>query len=81
MSNPAGTMSAYVFQGSWDGIDVVHATVYLRGALAIAVASQDIEVTGDVQLNGPWVRVDHDGGTVIVPFDQVTSIVELPKAG
>ena len=78
MGNPAGTVSAYVFPGSWDGVDSVHATVYLRGSLAIGVAT-DIEVTGMVRLSGPWVRVDHDGGVVIVPFDQVASIVESPE--
>jgi hypothetical protein len=80
MSTPAGTVSAYVFPGNWAGIEAVHATVYLRGALAIAVASQEIQVTGEVQVSGPWVRVEHDVGAVIVPFDQVASIVELPEA-
>lgn len=78
MSNPSGMLSAYVFPGSWDGIDPVPAIVYLRGVLAIAVDAQDLVVTGRVRLSGPWVRVDHDGGTVFVPFDQVASIVELP---
>jgi hypothetical protein len=75
MSNPGGTISAYVFPGSWAGVDAVRATVYLRGSLAIGVMA-DIEVAGMVQLSGPWVRIVHDGGTVIVPFDQVASIVE-----